>query len=343
MTTDEPTPMDSASQGAAPPTAMPGDEGTDFDAVMNRWLASAEAGAEDDNAAGQGSAPEKAAMPPDSHAENGGAENDGAENDRTGSEDAGAAPKEDAAGDNEGEDAIVTLPDGTEVPMAEIAQSWNQRAELESLRSGVSREHEELDGARAQLRENAAHVQSLFERLNSYVVAMVPPEPEAALMQTDPARYNQMMAMRTQTLAELSQMLQDGEAMAATQEAIDSDADRRIKAQERARLLEKLPVLSDPKRMEAFQKGSRHFLKEAGFEEAEIDATRDARIDRVVYLAMIGQNALRARSGGKRPAAPPPRKMQAGMPARGAPANARAAQWERFNQTRSLEDGASLL
>ena len=164
-----------------------------------------------------------------------------------------------------GDDVTVKLEDGTQVTLAELKRGFLRQADYTRKTQEVAATRKSLESERATLSQAAQQQQQAFEVAATIIQEQMPPVPDTALIQTNPQLYLQQRALREQCeqrLQHLAQARQENErviqeeqkAILARQEAQRKEELGRLKAEEHAKLLEKLPRLKDQKNLEAFVK-----------------------------------------------------------------------------------------
>ena len=224
----------------------------------------------------------------------------------------------------------LALDDGTEIPLSEAKKGYLRQADY-SLKT------QKLANDRKQVEADAQRISSVTEAVVEHLARMMPPEPNAALAQTDPAAYTRQKAMYEAAEAQLAKIIESGKAAKSVTEEM-SDADRAARANaEGEKLAAMFPEVATDKAPEFF-KGARSVALELGFTPEELGEVNDHRMVAVLHWARKGMDAEKAKAQAKAKAqkAPPaaPRKPGQGV-ARGNTGN--KAAMRKLRETGSFE------
>ena len=212
------------------------------------------------------------------------------------------------------DDVLVKLDDGKTVPVAELKALAKQVPELESL---MTRKTQEVASERRELQTLGTNMASVLQNVIGFVESMLPPEPDQALMWTDPPRHYQQTQLRNQAMAQFTKLF---DVKAATDGAIAqlSEADFRAAKQQANEELQRInPSLKDPKRLETFERRIEAHAKSLGFTDDQIKSTVDPKIRQMVWESAqyreITAKAAQAKTkieGAPTLKAPPPKSQQ---------------------------------
>lgn len=160
-----------------------------------------------------------------------------------------------------GDDVTVKLDDGSQVTLRELKRGFLRQSDYTRKTQEVAETRRAIESERATLSQTAQQQQAAFEVAATLIQEQMPPVPDTALIQTNPQLYLQQQALRQQSLEKLQSIAQarqaNEQALAAQTEAKrreEVEELRRIKAEEHALLVQKLPKLRDKAALEAFVK-----------------------------------------------------------------------------------------
>lgn len=226
-------------------------------------------------------------------------------------EDDDLAVEESAADDN----VEVTLDDGEKVSLKELKAGYFRQKDYTHKSTENAQERKAVEAIKAEVSERATVMETALQNLATYLQNAIPPEPPRELAFTDPGRHYALTAQRQDTIAELSRILSVKGEVEGHKQALTEAEMREIKAQEGVALVKAMPELADPVKKAAFDGRVKAAAKQFGFTDAEIDATIDHRVLRMVELARIGQKAIENRKNAeKRVETPKIGKARTGQP-----------------------------
>lgn len=228
------------------------------------------------------------------------------------------------------DDMVVEI-DGEKVSVKDLKGSRFMEKDYTQGKQALAQE-------RGQLREIGTNFQTALERVSQYLYSKLPPEPDSQLAFTNPQLHYQQDVLHKAALAELTQILQVHEGAAEAVNTVNDADFRALMSAEDQNIVKNLPHLKDPKRFEAFNRRVETRAKEAGFDEAAIKTTADARLRQVFYESALYRearaNADKAKV--KVQAAPPI------LPAKQKPNAASLDALARVNAMRKLEQDGSM-
>lgn len=267
-------------------------------------------------------------------------------NDEDEAETEGDEPDEDDESEDEAEDEgddaveMVTLKDGTQIPISEIESGAYRQADYTRKTTELAREREEVESLKSQYEERTQSFQQTFQKLTNFVEGLVPPAPPLELARSDPSQYQYQVALRQQALSELQGLMQvQEEAQGQLQGAQQQDYEK-YKATEDQKLAEVLPDLKDPAKRAKFDEDLRKTGVEFGFTAEEVDSTPDHRIRQALHYARLGKIAEQNRQNAKRRVEAPKKGPQA-APAPAPRRNKSAT--KRLRETGSIDDAVRAL
>lgn len=266
-----------------------------------------------------------------------------AADDETGEEE---APSEDEAegdepeaneedGDDEPNAEMVTLSDGTQIPISEIESGAYRQSDYTRKTTELAREREEVDGLKSQYQERTQSFQHTFQKLTQFVEGLVPPAPSLELAKSDPGQYQYQNALRQQALNELQGLMQVQEEAQGQMQGAQSQDFERYREAEAAKLAEAIPDLKDPDKRAKFDDDNRKTASDFGFSDDEIAQTADHRVLSLVHYARLGKRAEQNRKNAQRRVEAPkkgPRAAPAPEPKRDASA------MKRLQQSGTIDD-----
>lgn len=240
-------------------------------------------------------------------------------------------------------DELIALDDGTQVPMSELRTGYMKSQDYTQKTTELAEERKAFVEQRDTLSERGQYVEQTFSNLIEHLAAYVPPEPELALAQSNPGEYQYQKALRENTIAELSQIVQMQNEFAGAKSGFAEGDLETLKTSEDAKLLKAMPHLKDGAKRTAFDTANKKTAMDFGFSEEEIDGAMDHRVLQLVHYARLGRTAEQNRANAKRRV----QKPQKGGKTRGAVtpqriAEARSAR-DRLTETGSIDDAVRAL
>lgn len=233
------------------------------------------------------------------------------------------------------EKAVVKLPDGSEIPVAELIKG-------RMLQSDYTRKTQEVANERKAVHADVERMQRITDAFVDHLSALVPDPPSPSLALTDPNRYTAQKAQHEAAMAQVQQLIEMGQA---PKEIMDraSQADTQRELQEaNQRLVEMFPEAANGEGRERFFNGVQSVANEIGFTNEELSGVRDPRIFALAHWAKKGMEADKARTTAKAKvaAAPPATPRKPGQGARKANGNAEAMR--KLSRTGSLRDAMAI-
>lgn len=199
------------------------------------------------------------------------------------------------------EDMLVTLRDGTKIPVAE-------------LRNGYMRQ-DHFTRERQKDAQTANYLQQVSQQIEQFVMAQIPPPPDPQLAYSNPAEYVQQQAQHEAARRHWADVTQLKEQAEQGLNAVQQAEHQRVLATERDLLIQKLPALKEPKGWADFMVKAMDVAKQAGVSEDEFKTFSDHRYFAVLDLAIEGATARKAKQVAKQkvatvpPVAPPKRQV----------------------------------
>ena len=253
-------------------------------------------------------------------------------------------PEGDAPEIEEG-DAVVTLPDGTEMTVTEIKEleaGGLRLADYTTKTTEVADQRKAADEADARNVKQHQFLESTLQNFLGFIDKMLPPEPSVDLAYNNPAKYQQDLALRNAALAEIGQINQIKAGVDQNQTELTQANLARYKTDEDAKLVKAMPHLADPVKRAAFDKANQSVASEFGFTEQEIADTADSRVLRLVHYAKIGMKSETNQKNAKRRiGAESPKKGKA-KAQRAIKTNDNKAGMQRLAKSGSIEDAMTI-
>jgi len=243
--------------------------------------------------------------------------------------------------ENEGEsgqiiedtDALVKVGEDT-VPVKELIAGHLRQADY-------TRKTQELAEQRREVIEQAEQVSQLLSGMAVALQQRVPPEPDPALAQSDPALYMQQKAMHDAAMQEMQQLI----AAAEQASQIPASVNQFDVETEAQKLMEKVPELQDARLKQEFFDRAESAAKQIGFAPEELENVTDHRLWLLAHYAAIGMQMADAgkRAENKRTASgqkKPLRKARRSEARRKLENNRQALR--RLSQTGRLDDALAI-
>lgn len=238
----------------------------------------------------------------------------------------------------------VTLEDGTEATLEELVNGNLRQADYTRKTEALAEERREVQGIREASDQRAEEINRTYDGLVEFLQSILPPEPSMELLGQDQAEYLRQQAIRKSFTDELSTVLQkqaEAQSMAQSQNGEELE---RIRTAEAKKLVDVMPMLSDPMKMGQFTDNVKKTAIDLGFSENEIGATVDHRLLRLVHLAGIGKRSLENQENARRriknkPATPAAKKPKATAPA---PSQKNVKAMRRLSKTGSIQDAMQI-
>ncbi|MEV5407194.1 hypothetical protein AB0L20_32290, partial [Streptomyces albidoflavus] len=240
------------------------------------------------------------------------------------------------------------LRDGSEVTVGDLKKRADRATELEREHQAFENSKREFEAKQAQIAASEQSFQQLITQAKAVVESRIPPEPDPALLESDPIEYLQQKGKRDAALAELNK-LNEAERANAQEAHNKRTAEHQARIQKEGDLLrEKAPEFADPKKAEAFWSELKTIGAEAyGFKETEFGNVSDHRVllmarDAIAYRKI---QAEKAKALDKVKDAPP---VQATAPGRRVSQSERESQvvkegMNRLRTTGSFDDALAIL
>ena len=230
-----------------------------------------------------------------------------------------------------------------------------QKVTLEELKKGYSGQKYVQQGmqkaAESRKEAEAVYTALMQERQNLANIvnqvaqgALTPPaEPDRSIFDSDPIGYIEAKMDYDERLKTYTAQMQQVQEQLYRQSAAESEAQQRYVQGEARTLVEKMPELSDPKKVEAFQKRIKRASEQFGYSPEEIAAINSHRDMMVLdaaakYLALQdGKEIVREKSKKARAPIKPGAKKVASKK------QAVQKQYDKLRRSGSLDDAMALI
>ena len=230
-----------------------------------------------------------------------------------------------------------------------------QKVTLEELKKGYSGQKYVQQGmqkaAESRKEAEAVYTALMQERQNLANIvnqvaqgALTPPaEPDRSIFDSDPIGYMEAKMDYDERLKTYTAQMQQVQEQLYRQSAAESEAQQRYVQGEARTLVEKMPELSDPKKVEAFQKRIKRASEQFGYSPEEIAAINSHRDMMVLdaaakYLALQdGKEIVREKSKKARAPIKPGAKKVASKK------QAVQKQYDKLRRSGSIDDAMALI
>jgi hypothetical protein len=264
--------------------------------------------------------------------------------------------------DNVHGNAWTTLRDGRRIRVAEAKKAFGELEELRANLPNIVAQHAQQQAQQIVQQRTAqiAQQEQLFSQVlpaaMQLLQANIPPEPDPALLQSDPIAHYEQTVARNAKLVELQKMQAAAAAHRQQAAQVQQANLNTYLTEQRSRLVEKIPDLAAGKAKEVYQ-GFVDTASQYGFTPEEVNQVYDHRLLHMVHdltsqareLKALKAEQAKAKAVAQKKveAAPPVAPVQ--QPGRRVSSNEAAdrAREDQFQRLRSrggrLEDAARLL
>lgn len=212
---------------------------------------------------------------------------------------------------DEGKDQTFKVGD-EELTVKQLTEGYMRSSDYTKKTEAVAQERKTLEVDRKIYKEASEQTERIYNAMVDYVQTnLIHPMPDQALAQTNPAQYNQELALHYQTMQEANKIFsasdQAKKAINGQSQQISELQWQRQREGAFTQLSEVYPALRDPSKQQRFEKQINEFAMEIGFTEQDIqNQAPDHRVMRVMHLAKIGLKALNDRRGASKKMAEKP-------------------------------------
>lgn len=211
------------------------------------------------------------------------------------------------------EPAMLSLPDGTQVPADEAVKGYLRQADY-------SRKTQEAAEMRKALEADLQTVTGITESVVDFLSSMVPQAPDPALAMRDPQGYVRAKVQYDTSMAKVQQLIELGKAPRDVAGKLSEQDKQKLVASENALLAEKFPMIAQPEGRTKFFEGAVTAAQQLGFSMDDLSAVNDHRMFALAHWANVGMQAAKARETAKAKVAnvPPVAPRKPGQPAQNA-------------------------
>lgn len=198
------------------------------------------------------------------------------------------------------DDMLIELADGSTMTVKEARNIKTFKAEATRMRQEDSR--------------RANYIQSITERVNSFIQSQIPPPPELALAYSNPQEYAAQLAQHDAGRRQWEEVMKISDEAKQVTQQFTAEQHQEVLDTENAMLVAKLPRLADEKTRNEFMTKALDVAKLAGVSEQEMRSFTDHRYFVVLDYAIKGLAAEKARQVAAQkvaqvpPVAPPKRQ-----------------------------------
>jgi hypothetical protein len=242
--------------------------------------------------------------------------------------------------------ALVTLEDGTEVPLKELISGSLRQQDYTRKTQELSSNRKALEDAAQRFVNQDRQVKEFAEFARKVVESYAPKPPDPSKINTDPIGYLQEKEAFEKASQTWRQLAESQQSISQRLEASEGSKTQEQLEQETKALVERLPALATPEGWRAFKAEATDIGGKAyGFAPQEIEGIRDHRY----VLALKDAIEYRKLQGKKMEAVRAAKNAPSPVAAAARPAPNRSTQQtqkvltERARRTGSVEDIAALL
>lgn len=185
------------------------------------------------------------------------------------------------------DDALVVL-DGKQVPVEELRKSYFRDKDYRH-------KTEELATKRRDLEATNERVTGTVNALVDFFTKHIPDEPDASLAYTNPNEYIQKKAAHDSAMAQIQEIIELGTKAKDTGKAMSDEQRREKLSSENAKLVERLPFLTDPAKRDDFNRKTFETAVAIGFTPEELNSSLDHRLLVLGHYARLGMEAEKAK------------------------------------------------
>lgn len=237
----------------------------------------------------------------------------------------------------DGSEPAITLSDGTKLTLKDVEQGFLRERDYRH-------KTQELANSRRSVGELQARLEKASDAIADFLAKSIPPAPASELMLTDPLAHYQQMQSHNTALQQVHALLEQGNVVKEVGKSMTkAEYDEEIGKQREA-LLQRIPQLRDPKKMDKFGQEIALFATEKGFTSEELAKLIDHRYIDVLHDAMRFRQMEKARQTVKEKVAnaPPVAAPQRAAKQVTADSARQQAIRERFRKSGSIHDAAKL-
>lgn len=250
------------------------------------------------------------------------------------------------AGPHAGDEARVTLDDGTETTVGELKRNTLFQRDYTRKTQELAEQRRAVEDQQTGLGDFAEALADERALLLSAAQAILPEQPHPELMETDPVGYMQAKAEFDRKMQAVNDLMQSQQAEQGVLSAQAQQMDHELRAAEAQKLMQSMPELNNREAYQQYWSDAVEVMgQEYGFTPAELDGAVDHRLykamrDLVRYHRARNNTASVARDLGNSP------KLLRGtkrMDPKAKSARNRSARAEKLRKTGDFEAGISAL
>jgi hypothetical protein len=237
------------------------------------------------------------------------------------------------------DDVTVKLPTGEAVPLAELKNGYMRDRDYRIKTTQVAE-------TRKSLEAQANRVTQTVDVLADFLAKQIPPEPDPALLYSDPQAHYRQRAIYDAAINQISALIELGAAPKQAVNSINSEARAEVIATENARLAERFPMTTKEQGRKEFFDRALKAAAYVGMTPQDVANETDHRRLGIAYLASLGMEALEAKKTAQKkvqgvPAVSPTKRQAA---TQGAVAmKGRQDAMKRLSSSGRLEDALDLI
>lgn len=242
-----------------------------------------------------------------------------------------------------GMDAKVRLDDGRVVTVAELRSGHLMHADYTRKTQELAEQRRSHEARQSEYEQQSQALASQRELVALLAQQFIPPDPDPAMIQSDPLGYMQAKEARDRVFSQLQQLAQGQMQEQERQGQSFTQAAQEHMAREAESLMQAMPELRDPNKRAKWSAELSETMKVYGIGPEDIAGAKDHRLFRMATDAMRYQRIVKNReqsakkAQGKPPAVIEPGRRQSSQ------ANAardRQQLRDRVRQTGSVDDAA---
>lgn len=184
------------------------------------------------------------------------------------------------------EDMLLEV-EGEKIPLSELKKSRLLEADYTRSKQAVAQE-------RSQLQELGQNFSSALERISEFLYSKIPAEPDPQLTYTNPNLHYQQKVMHDAAMAEVMQILQVQKGATEAVGGLNDAQLNSLMSESDATVIQQMPHLKDPNRLNAFNRTVLQAAKALGYSEADVkQGSTDPRMRMLVFKA-AGYDKMKA-------------------------------------------------
>lgn len=199
----------------------------------------------------------------------------------------------------------------------------------------------EIDTARQERNQYAANLDRMAAQLDGVMQAAANVDMNA-LLESDPVEYLKQTHLFNQRQAQLNQVNQQRQQIAAQTQAEQAEAQRTYIQTQQQELLAKLPAWKDAAKASAERDALKSYLKAEGYDDASIAGISDHRAVILARKSMLYDQMISKASAAAKKVATLPQKVERPGVADSPQMDKRGAAYQRLSKSGRIEDAAAL-